>query len=262
VTGRRGAWLLALVALAGGLRLYGLGSWSIDGDEYYSWYDCQALLRGGSEAAWPEGARAFPVGYLAMAVSVKLLGLSEFAVRLVSALAGSAAVLVLAGMRRDVFTPLVSGGAALLAALSPWLIYHAQTARFYAPLLLCSALALLWSLPGPGRRPRASLAAALVAVGCHPTALMLLPGLAVAALLSAPDVAAGWRGVGRGALVLGLLAGAALALPQFALEDVLEGALEPSGGAAYNARHFILGLAYNAGPLVGLAALIGAVRAW
>ena len=106
-----------------------------------------------------------------------MVGVSELALRSASAVSGALAVAALLFLRADVLRPRVRLGAAALAACSPWLIYHAQTARFYAPLLLFSALATLWALPGPKQRPRVAGAAWALAVLCHPTALLLGPAL-------------------------------------------------------------------------------------
>ncbi len=245
---------VVVVALAAALRLYGLGTWSIDGDELYSWYDVRRMLDG---AAWPEGPRTYPLGYLGMAGVVRVLGFGEGALRLFPALCGTAAVGALAWMRRDVITARAGLFAALLAALSPWLIYHGQTARFYGPLLLFSTLLTLWSLPGAGRRPWAAAGVFVAALLCHPSAVLLLAALAWGLFVGAGTT----RGAERGALAAAVLMGAAwLALGE-TVSDVLGRALAVEGGAAYATRDFILGLGYNLGPEVGLLAGVGCVGA-
>ena len=172
--GRTTAGLLLVILVAAALRLFQLGAWSLDGDEIYSWYDVQDVLAG---RTWPQGAQVAPGGYLLIAAFVATLGLDEFSVRLGPSLCGLAAVAVLGLLRRDVRGPGERLATAALAASSPWLVYHAQTARFYGPLLLCASLALLWSLPGRGRRPGLAAVSWLGGVVCHPSAALLAPGL-------------------------------------------------------------------------------------
>lgn len=256
---RPGAWALAgllVLALAGGLRFWQLGAWSLDGDEVYSFYDVQAVLAGED---WPHGMLTHPLGYGLMAATAWLVGLDEWGLRLGPALASLAAVAALLWMRRDVLERRVALLAAVLAATSPWLVYHGQTARFYGPQLLAATLATLWALPGPGRRPLASLAAWLLAVACHPSALLLGPALALPLLR--PPVA--WRALGAVLGALGLLLGLVVLADEGALILIVRRIVEQIDPNRYDAAHLVLGLGYNIGPLVGLAALWGLIaRAW
>ncbi|MDG2149082.1 MAG: glycosyltransferase family 39 protein [Planctomycetota bacterium] len=249
-----GATLL-IVGLAAWLRFATLGEWSLDGDEFYSWHDVQKMLAGED---WPHGARSHPLGYLLILLSVSVFGLSEVVVRSAPAVCGLLAVVALLRMRRDVISPRVALAASALAALSPWLIYHAQMARFYSPLLLCVTLATLWALPGQGCRPgRAALAWAL-AVLCHPTALLLGPGLLAPLFL--PPVR--WRvlwGLGSAAVLC-------IALVWFfdggSTRTVALRAYAGLDPGRYSFTHFLSGLGYNLGPMVGLLALLGLPSAW
>jgi len=247
--------VVALLLVAAALRIHALGRWSLDGDEIYSWYDVQSLLAG---APWPFGARSHPLGYLLMAASAHLLGFSEFSLRLPSAVCGLAAVALLLCLRRDALPRGVAWSAATLAACSPWLLYDAQNARFYAPQLLCATAATLWALPGVGCRPRLATAAWLGAVLCHPTGLLLGPALVAPLLL--PPVR--WRPVGGAAAAVG--AGLALLwlLDDGALHEVILRVVERRDPGRYDVVHFVAGLGYNLGPLVGLLALLGLPGAW
>jgi hypothetical protein len=242
--------VLVVIAVAAALRLWGLGGWSLDGDELYSYYDVQQILAGG---AWPEGVSSHPLGYLGMAVFGWLGGLGEFALRLFPALCGLGAVVLLAAGRRDVVPPGAALVAASLAALSPWLVYHAQTARFYGPLLLFATLATLWALPGPGSRPWRAALAWFAALLCHPSALLLGPALLLPALLR--------PGPARRRMVVPLVVVVALALwlasGSSTVVDVVRKGLERDGMSDYGPLHFLFGLGYNAGPAVGLLALLG-----
>jgi mannosyltransferase len=162
---RRGWW-----------RLHGLSSWSLDGDELFSHYDVRALLAGGD---WPQGARSHPLGYALMAASVAVFGEGAAALRLPSALAGLAAVAALLLMRRDALPAPQALVAGALAALSPWLVYHAQEARFYGPALPARDAGDAVGAAGAGQRPLPAVVAAVLAALCHPSALLVLPGLAV-----------------------------------------------------------------------------------
>lgn len=246
---RRWPIAFAIVVAAAGWRLCGLGAWSLDADEIYSHYDVASLLAGES---WPEGVRSHPLGYLLMAAGASLFGETAFGLRLLPALCALAAVAALALLRRDVLSPTVALVASLLAAISPWLIFHAQEARFYGPLLLCATLATLWALPGRGGRPLPSALAFGAALACHPSAAALGPGLAL-----------GWWAAGgrrRAWIVLGLLAlagGVVLLFGRGQALELVQEALARRGFAHYDAADFVAGLGYNVGPGTGLLALLG-----
>jgi 4-amino-4-deoxy-L-arabinose transferase-like glycosyltransferase len=253
----RVGWVAAFLVLgvAGWLRFDNLGTWSLDGDEVYSWFDVQKMLAGGP---WPNGARSHPLGYLLILLFVSVFGLTEFVVRSGSAVCGFLAVVALLRMRRDVLSPRVAVAASVLAALSPWLIYHAQTARFYAPLLLCATLATLWALPGPGRRPLASTVAWVFAVLCHPTALLLGPGLVAPLFL--PSVR--WRLLAGTGLAVSAALAVAWLLDDGALEQVVMRVYEGLDPGSYSLPHLVNGLGYALGPILGLLALLGLPGAW
>ncbi len=245
---------LAVLALACALRWDGLARWPIDGDELYSLFDVREILAGRS---WPEGVKSHPLGYLGMAGAVALFGEGEGALRLFAALTGAAAVAALLFIRRDAVPRAVAFVAGSAAAASPWLLFHAQEARFYGPLLLCATLATLWALPGPGRRPVSAACAALAAMLCHPSAWLLVPCLLWPALVSRPARV-------RWALVVGAIVGLGLVLllAGTAVVDVVQAALTRRATAHYDALHLVAGLGYNVGPGVGLLAAIGALAAW
>jgi mannosyltransferase len=246
--------VLLVLGLAALLRLHGLSTWSLDGDELYSHYDVLDLREGVLQS----GVRAYPAGYLLMAASTALLGTDELGLRAASAACGLAAVAALLLLRRDVVDAPTALLAGLLAALSPWLVYHAQEARFYAALLLFASLATLWALPGAGQRPWRALACGLLAAACHPSALLLLPCL-LAPLL-------GRRLPVRGVLVLAVAAagcGAAwLLLGRGELPSLVQAALQRRALASYDVLHFVAGLGYALGPGTGLLLLAGAWAAW
>jgi hypothetical protein len=177
----------------------------------------------------------------------------EQALRLPSALLGLTAVAALLLLRRDA----VPQGEALLAgaltAVSPWLVYHAQEARFYGPLFACATFATLWSLPGPGRRPVLAALSGLAAALCHPSATLLLPCLAVSLVGPAASRRRLLGVVGVAALGVSVW----LLLGDRAVLDVVAAAIVRAGHSDYDAAHFVLGLGYNLGLGAGALAVFG-----
>jgi len=253
---KRGPLLLSLavLAVAAGLRLHNLGTWSLDGDELYSHYDVQALLAG----EWREGARSHPLGYLAMAAGVALLGPGAAALRLLPALSGLGAVACLLFLRRDAVSQAAALVAGALAAISPWLVYHSQEARFYGPLLLCATLATLWALPGASRRPLAATVAWFAAMLCHTSALLLGPCLLLGQLRRRPSA----RQVAIAVTLGGAAFAAWMVVGGGAVLDVVRAAVRRSVFAHYDAMHFVKGLAYNLGLGVCVLLVAGAWPAW
>ena len=245
--------VLLVLGLAAFWRLHGLSAWSLDGDELYSHYDVLEL-RAGSLAA---GVRSYPLGYLLMSASTALLGADELGLRAASALCGLLAVAALLLLRRDALSPASALLAGALAALSPWLIYHAQEARFYAPLLLFATLSTLFALPGPGQRPLVAVLCGALAAACHPSALMLLPCPVFVALRR--------RLPARTVLVLAALAAAGgaawLLLGGGALPGLVQAAVARRALARYDLLHFLGGLGYALGPATLLLALPGVLAA-
>ena len=244
---------LLVLALAAVLRLHGLPRWSLDGDELYSHYDVLEL----QEGTLHDGLRSFPLGYLLMAASTSLLGTDEVGLRAASAACGVLAVAALLFLRRDAVAEPVALTAGLLAALSPWLVYHAQEARFYAPLLLFATLGTLWALPGAGQRPALAMLCGLLAAACHPSALLLLPCLVAPALRR-------WlpaRGVALLCVAAAVTGGAWLLLGRGTLPRLVQAAIERDVPARYDLVHFVAGFGYALGPGTLLLVLAGAVAA-
>jgi len=245
--------VLLVLGLAALLRVQGLSRWSLDGDELYSYYGVQKLLDGQAEP----GVRSYPLGYLLMAGSAALLGLNELGLRAASALCGLLAVAALLLRRRDAVPAGAGIVAALLAALSPWLVYHSQEARFYAPLLLFATLATLDALPGPGQRPWRALLFGVLAALCHPSALLLLPCLVVPALARRFPLRAVVAVSAAGAV-----AGAAWLLwGGSSLPSIVQAALARHALASYDTLHLLAGLGYAIGPAALLLVAAGASTA-
>lgn len=142
--------LLLVVLLAFGLRLFAIDRQDIWGDEAFSiWLSSQPLaevVAGGADTHPP----LYP---FLLALWLRVAGSGPLAARALSAFAGTLivpAVYVLA--RRSLAVcgqdawqaiPLL---AALLAALSPALVYYAQETRMYGLVTLLSAASVYWAL--------------------------------------------------------------------------------------------------------------------
>lgn len=179
-----GAWLL---------RLHALGQQSLWFDEGWSWHLAKMSL--GEMALTTAGDRSPPLYYALLHGWIALAGQSEFAMRLISALADVATVALVIALARLLTH---SRGAALAAgvlyALNPFAIWYAQEARQYALVAaLCTASTLFlvkWlmtftnvDLRFTHSKPKSpknlflilSAAALALAAYCHYYAIFLLP---------------------------------------------------------------------------------------
>ncbi len=144
--------LVALVLLAGGLRLYDLDAAAIWGDEGSS-----LLLAGFAPAdIWAHAGHDVhpPLYFLMLHGWIALFGDSLMAVRLFSALPGTATVLVGLWLMRVIATPRAAWLGALLLALLPTAVRYSQEVRMYAWLglwLLGATLALVYWVRRPER---------------------------------------------------------------------------------------------------------------
>jgi uncharacterized membrane protein len=206
--GRREGWLwgLAAIVVAGAvLRFATLDVQSFWLDEAVT-HDLVTRSFTGMLSALPGSESTPPLYYLLAWVWVRIFGAGEVGLRSLSALIGTATIVVLAAIAYRLAGRRAALAAAAVAAFSPLLIWYSQEARAYALLVLMCALSLwcvlredwrgwaitaslalathyfalfivvpelAWALGRGGRRVRIA-AAAVVAVG-----LALLP-LAVA----------------------------------------------------------------------------------
>src|SRR5215211_940052 len=175
----RSAFLLlaAILVLAALLRLPWLGELpaGLSHDETVKGYDAWSVLHTGRDqyGAWfPLVFRAIGdqreavLPYLIL-LSEALLGPTDLAVRLPTALAGIGFVAVLFLLGREMFSTRIGLVAAALLAISPW---HVQVSRlaFRAGLLPLTTAAGLWLFLIALRRPRLMLLAGLVlGLGLH-----------------------------------------------------------------------------------------------
>ncbi len=183
MTGARARWLdrgvLLVVLLAFGLRLYAIDRQDIWGDEAFSiWLSRQPLpevVAGGADTHPP----LYP---FLLYVWLRLAGSSPLAVRFLSACIGTLTVPTVYVLGRRFFGRMTGGLAALLAAVSPVLVYYSQETRMYGLVTLLSALSVYWAtraaLLGHGersvRRYLPYLLATLAAVYTHYYAFFVL----------------------------------------------------------------------------------------
>src|SRR5215470_2327577 len=138
---RRRQWLAcaAVVLLAAVLRIYDLGDVpaGLYCDEAGNGYNAYALGTAGIDENgihWPLYVWSFGTAYknpafiYAAILPVKLLGLSEFSVRLTAALFGIATVAAMFCLARALFGPWVGCWAALFLALCPWHLHFSRIA--------------------------------------------------------------------------------------------------------------------------------------
>ena len=186
---RRWGWALAgIVLLGAALRLWQLGDRSLWIDEALTVRHLDGDLGRVLERMREEDAA--PLYPLLAWCWSQAFGLSEVALRSLPALLGIATIPVvwaagarLAGRRAGAL-------AALLAAVSPFLVWHAQDARAYALLILLSAVAFLAFLHvldgGGGRWAAAWAGASVLAVLTHYDAVFAFVVQAAWLLVAAP----------------------------------------------------------------------------
>lgn len=196
----RTALLLALLMLlAFSLRVYRL-------DDQSAWYDENHYFIAAAPdfQTYMDGVRVWaPDNVILYHVLfwgwTRIFGLSLVAGRLFTVLLGLSAVPLAFLLGRRVFSPAAGGFAALLAALSPAQIWHAQTMRPYGlcvPLVLFGLYALLRAADGGGRGWwAAALAANVAMMWTHLFMGFVLPAQGLFLLLRRPcgfRDAAGW----------------------------------------------------------------------
>jgi 4-amino-4-deoxy-L-arabinose transferase-like glycosyltransferase len=133
--------LLLILALAAGLRFYNLGSQSLWSDEGNS-----AALATRSLAQIAQAAAHDihpPLYYWLLRLWTTVFGLSELALRSLSAVLGTLLVLVIYGLGTRLFNRTTGLAAAFIAAIAPFQVYYSQEARMYILVALEAALAAL-----------------------------------------------------------------------------------------------------------------------
>lgn len=214
------AWLLPtlLFGLALWLRLYRLEVQPLWLDEGRTWLEVTHTRIGGLILNLMRPSEAYPLYHLLLKPVVRLLGDSEWALRLPSALAGALAVPALWALGRELRGPLPGLGAAALLLIAPFALWQAQDAKAYS-LTLLLAILLAWTLAralrlGTRRGWLLFAAVALLAPFAHRLLVFTLVAAVVAwgalqALAAPTRRARRWGGL---LLLGGMLLGLALTL--------------------------------------------------
>lgn len=182
-----------LVILVGGifLRIYNLSYLSLWNDEAFSRY----YFKLGLSFMWTEGLRSEsspPLYYMAIGAWIQLFGGSEAALRSLSVVSSSLAIVLVYALGRELFGPRQGLTASALFALSATQIYYAQEARPYALLLIPVGLILL-ACARYLRKPGSPLTlllyalAALLGVYTHTTIILFTAACGLIVLVAVCD---------------------------------------------------------------------------
>jgi mannosyltransferase len=140
------AWLalIAIILLALSLRFYRLDGQSLWADEGNS----AALAARNLATITRDAARDIhpPLYYYLLHFWVRIFGNSEISLRSLSALMGTALVLMTYLLGQELFNRRVALISSFLAAISPFQIYYSQETRMYIPAALWAALAVYFFL--------------------------------------------------------------------------------------------------------------------
>ena len=188
--GRRAQWaaLAAVLLVAAVLRIYQLGDLpaGLYCDEAGNGYNAFTLGTAGVDEngnRWPLYVWSFgtsyknPIFIYAAILPVKLLGLSEFSVRLTAALFGVATVAALFFLGRALFTPWVGIWAALFLALCPWHLHFSRIAfeLIAFPFLFITGFVWLVGFTQGRRTLPAGLACCAACVYAYGPAALFVP---------------------------------------------------------------------------------------
>jgi hypothetical protein len=209
--------VIALTALALVLRVATIDVQSYWSDEAATVLVLRHSFSGMLHAVW-DGESTPPLFYVVDWLWSKLAGTGGVALRLPSAVFGTAAVPVVAALAARVAGPARADRAAVfgaaLAAVSPLTVWYGQEARTYALLMLLAAgstLALLRMLDAPSRGRCAAWATlAVAACWAHHFALFLVVGQGLWAL---------WVLRGRAFVAVGAVGAGAVALAPLLLHQ-------------------------------------------
>jgi 4-amino-4-deoxy-L-arabinose transferase-like glycosyltransferase len=210
--------LLLIVAMALGLRLYGLGEFppGCHVDEAENGLLAQRVLKGGWFPVYTEvGNGKATLHFYLIALAFRLLGVSTWSIRVVSAVVGGLTVIPLFLLARAAFGPGAGLASAFVLAVSRWHItfsrigYDAVLAIFFAVLLFLFLFLALET----GKRRYFLLGGATLGLGLYTyIAFRLIPVIVVGVLLR--EAAVEWRRLRR--YVPALVNGTVVALIIFA----------------------------------------------
>lgn len=125
------AIFVVIVLVAGLLRFYKLGEWSLWIDEAFTIHDAVNMDLGNR-----------PINYLLVRFFLLNWGISEFAARLGPALAGILSIALGYGIFQRIFNRSTAIWGSVFMALSPWHIYWSQNSRHYSLVLLLGLISV------------------------------------------------------------------------------------------------------------------------
>ena len=230
-------WLLAVIVLVGAvLRFPTLGEQSFWFDEATTW---QIVAHGLGHVLHqvPQTESTPPLYYVLLWCWSRVFGLSEAGLRSLSAVFGTATIVVMWAIGRRVASERAGLVAALLTAANPFLIWYSQEARAYALLLLMSAVSLLTlvrvlSSPTRGRVLAWGVGAALALAAHYYAAVVIVPeALWLAVALRRRGLLTLQR-IGLGVLPIAVVGGAQLPL-MIHQNDGRAGYISTSGSLPY-----------------------------
>ncbi|GAC1441947.1 MAG: hypothetical protein NVSMB51_22180 [Solirubrobacteraceae bacterium] len=255
--GRYGWAIAGLTLLAALLRFPTLGVQSFWKDEAVTVVRILRPSLWQTLATIPHSEATPPFYYVLAWLWTRVFGTTEFGIRSLSALIGTATVpaAYLAAVRILPRRAALAGAA--LLACSPYLIWYAQEARAYALLALLGALSFLFFLQARTTTARASWVAwavvSALALATHYFAVFIVAPEALWLLLRAPRRR-------EAILAVGLVAVAGLALLPLAITQAHQGhdgwihRLPLTGRVSSTASYFLIGPSGAPMPLLTLAA--------
>ncbi len=199
VVKKSSVWMWLIILLAFGLRTWAIDRQDIWGDEAVSIQLCRQdlaqVVAGGAETVPP-------LYHLLLFLWLRLAGTTPLAIRFLSAAFSTLAVPLVYLLGRQIFgRPAAGGLAALLAAVSPALIYYAQEARVYGVLVFLTAASLCCALRvmHTPRRPGPWVAYALTSLAAGYTHYYAFFVVLAQNLVVLPRLVRRrrWRGLGR-----------------------------------------------------------------
>ena len=214
---RSEAWLLAGIILVGALlRFTTLGVQSFWFDEATTWQIVSHGL-GHVFSQVPRTESTPPLYYVLLWLWSRVFGLSEAGLRSLSAVFGTATIVVMWAIGRRLASERAGLVAALLTATNPFLVWYSQEARAYALLLVMSAVSLLalvrvLASPSPRRVLAWGVSCALALAAHYYAAVVIVPeALWLAVALRRRGVLTLQR-IGLGVLPIVVVGGAQLPL--------------------------------------------------
>ncbi len=134
-------WALIAILLAFALRVYALDAQSLWNDEGTSValasLSVEAIINGAARDIHP------PLYYLLLHFWMPFVGVTEYAIRFLSVIAGVVIIALVFRIAYFVLDERVATLAALLAALSPFQVYYSQETRMYIWVTLWAAVSML-----------------------------------------------------------------------------------------------------------------------